>query len=400
MVLKMTSPARIIIIVTSLLLLTGCWNSKELDELGIVVALGVDKTEDGKYELVTQVINPSEIATDAPTTRPPVSIYKSRGDSLFEAFRHMTEKSPRKMYLSQLRLLVIGKTMAEEGMMPSLDIFYRNHEFRTAFYVAIAKNTSPEELLSVLTPYEKIPANKLMRSLESVESNLGSSKAVTIDVLISQIRSKGHHPVLPGLLISGDAEIGATRHNVESIDAPTQLIINHLAVFKKDQLVGWLAKDASQGYNYITGNVKSTVITHPCEDEGVANIEVIRTQASKKAKFKGGQPSISVELDVEGDVGELDCPLDLSKAESIQKINEQAEKEIKRLMETSVKTAQDEFGSDIFGFGNVINRTDPRYWKTVEKDWDNQFKDLKVDFQVKVKIRRKGNSTQPVSKES
>ncbi|QAS53117.1 Ger(x)C family spore germination protein [Halobacillus litoralis] len=400
MVLKMTTPAKIIIIVTSLLLLTGCWNSKELDELGLVVALGVDKSEDGKYELTTQVINPSEIATDAPTARPPVSIYKSRGDSLFEAFRHMTEKSPRKMYLSQLRLLVIGKTLAEEGMMPSLDIFYRNHEFRTAFYVAIAKNTSPEELLSVLTPYEKIPANKLMRSLESVESNLGSSKAVTIDVLISQIRSKGQHPVLPGLLIDGDAEIGATRENVESIDAPTKLIINHLAVFKKDQLVGWLAKEASQGYNYITGNVKSTVITHPCKDEGVANVEIIRTQASKKANFKGGQPSISVELDVEGDVGELDCPLDLSKAESIQKINVQAEKEIKRLMETSVKTAQDEFGSDIFGFGNVINRTDPRYWKTVEKDWDNQFKDLKVDFQVKVKIRRKGNSTQPVSKES
>ncbi|RDY70951.1 Ger(x)C family spore germination protein [Halobacillus trueperi] len=380
-----------------LLLLAGCWNSKELDDLGIVVAVGIDKTEDDQFLLVTQVINPSEIATDAPTTRPPVSIYETTGDSIFEAFRNMTEKSPRKMYLSQLRVLVIGNRLAEEGILPSLDIFYRDHEFRTAFFVTIAKDTGVKDLLKVLTPYEKIPANKLMHSMESVQKSLGSSKGIVIDELIAQILSKGQNPVLPGLLIEGDAEIGTAIENIEKIDAPTQLRVDHLAVMKEDRVIGWLTPDESKGLNYITGDMESTTVSYPCDSEGLVSVEVLRTDSSSKAKFEDRTPSISIELDLEGNVGELNCPIDLTKAESIETINGDVEKKVKQKMEAAIKAAQEDFGSDIFGFGSLIQRKNPDYWKTVEKDWNSHFKELKVEIQVKAQIRRKGNSTQPIT---
>ncbi|MYL69484.1 Ger(x)C family spore germination protein [Halobacillus litoralis] len=391
--------SKAIFLAVCLLLLSGCWNSKELDDLGIVVAVGIDKTEDDQFLLVTQVINPSEIATDAPTTRPPVSIYESTGDSLFEAFRNMTEKSPRKMYLSQLRLLVIGRGLAEEGILPSLDAFYRDHEFRTAFFVTIAKDTGVKDLLKVLTPYEKIPANKLMHSMEAVQRSLGSSKGVVIDELIGQILSKGQSPVLPGLLIDGDSDIGTAIENIEKIDAPTQLRIDNLAVMEEDRLIGWLTPEESKGLNYITGDMKSTTVSYPCGDEGLISVEVLRTDKSSKAKFEDGDPTISIELELEGNVGELDCPIDLTKAESIETINGEVEKRVKQKMEAAIKAAQEDFGSDIFGFGNLIHRKNPAYWKTVEKSWNSKFKELKIDIQVKAQIRRKGNSTQPITKE-
>ncbi|WLR48728.1 Ger(x)C family spore germination protein [Halobacillus litoralis] len=382
-----------------LLLLSGCWNSKELDDLGIVVAVGIDKTEDNQFLLITQVINPSEIATDAPTTRPPVSIYESTGDSLFEAFRNMTEKSPRKMYLSQLRLLVIGRKLAEEGILPSLDAFYRDHEFRTAFFVTIAKDTGVKDLLNVLTPYEKIPANKLMHSMEAVQRSLGSSRGVVIDELIAQIRSKGQNPVLPGLLIDGNAEVGTSIENIEKIDAPTQLRIDNLAVMEEDRLIGWLKPEESKGLNYITGDMESTTVSYPCEDKGLISVEVLRTDNSLKAKFDDGNPTISIELELEGNVGELDCPIDLTKAESIETINGEVENRVKQKMQAAIKAAQEDFGSDIFGFGNLIHRKNPAYWKTIENNWNSKFKELKIDIQVKAQIRRKGNSTQPITKE-
>ncbi|GGF29232.1 germination protein GerKC [Halobacillus andaensis] len=385
-------------IVLCFILLTGCWNSNELDEIGIVVAMGIDKTDDNQYELVAQVINPSEIATDAPTTRPPVSTYSTTGKTLLEAFRKLTHKSPRKMYLSQLRLLVLGKDLAEEGIISSLDLFYREHEFRTGFYVTIAKDTDVDTLLSTLTAYEKIPANKLMNSIEAVETGHGSSKGITIDELISQIHSKGQSPVIAGVFMEGPEEGGTNISNVENIDAPVKLTIDHLGVLKDDRLVGWLDEDASMGYNYILGNIKSSVITHPCQD-GTASIEILRTQSSMDAAFAGGEPSISIELDLEGNIGELNCPIDLSKEDSIQNLNKETEKEIKRLMEASIKSAQNDYETDIFGFGSLIHRKNPKYWKTVENDWDTEFKDLHVDIQVKADLRRKGDSTQPIIKE-
>lgn len=100
---------------------------------------------------------------------------------------------------------------------------------------------------------------------------------------------------------------------------------------------------------------------------------------------------------MEGNVGELNCPIDLTKAESIETINGDVEKKVKQKMEAAIKAAQEDFGSDIFGFGSLIQRKNPDYWKTVEKDWNSHFKELKVEIQVKAQIRRKGNSTQPIT---
>jgi spore germination protein KC len=357
---------RITILFGCLFLLTGCWNSRELDELGIAVALGIDKTDEDLYHLSVQVINPSEIATDAPTTRPPVSTYSTSGKTVLEAFRKLTKKTPRKIYFSQLRLLVLGTKISEEGIMPILDFLYRDHEYRTSFYVVVAKNAAVGSILSIITPYEKIPANKVMNSIDNAEKHWAATKGVSIDKLISAIRSPGEDPVLSGILMEGEENIGTNIRNVENVDAPTKLEVDNLGVFKKDQLIGWLTEEQSQGLIYATGNVNSTVITHPCkEKEGSLSAEIIRSQASMKAELKGNKPTIKIKVEAEGNVGEVDCKIDLSKPESIEKINKEVDKGIEKVIHDSVQAAQ-EFGTDVFGFGNVVHRDHPKYFKTVE----------------------------------
>ncbi|UZM97818.1 hypothetical protein OL548_22945 [Lysinibacillus sp. MHQ-1] len=43
------------------LLLSGCWSKRELNELAIVVALGIDKVED-EFEITVQIVDPSEVS--------------------------------------------------------------------------------------------------------------------------------------------------------------------------------------------------------------------------------------------------------------------------------------------------------------------------------------------------
>lgn len=387
-----------LLMICCLLVLSGCWNSRELDELGIAVSLGLDKNEEGDYLLSVQVINPSEIATEAPTTRPPVSTYTTTGETLFEAFRRLTTKSPRKIYFSQLRLVVVGTKLAEEGIMPALDFFYRDHEFRPSFYVMVAKNASVEDMLSVITPFEKIPANKIMNSIDNVMNNWGASQGVSLDKLISAIRSPGEEPALGGIILEGSADIGTNMSNVENVDAPTKLEIDHIAVFKSDKLAGWLTEEESQGLNFVKGNVNSTILTSPCEDEGTLSVEILRSQPIMVAKMKGDKPSITIDIHAEGNIGEVDCKVDLGKPNAIKKINKEAEKNIKEKVQSAITVAQEEYASDMFGFGNVVERDEPKYWKKAKNDWESQFKDLDITVKVKVAVRRKGNSTQPIDK--
>ncbi|GGC73459.1 spore germination protein KC [Thalassobacillus devorans] len=391
---------RLSITLACLLFLTGCWNSRELDELGIAVALGIDKTEEGNYLLVVQMINPSEIATEAPSTRPPVSLYQSEGETIFEALRKMTLNAPRKIYMSQLRLLVIGPGLAEEGILPTLDLLYRDPEFRTSFLVTVAKDVEVEDLLSVITAYEKIPANKIMDSIIAAESHWAATHGIYIDQIVSDIRSPGKSPVLTGILLEGSEEAGNNVSNVENVDSPARIHVDHLSVFKGDRMLGWLNEDESKGYNYIVGNVKSTLINFPCEEKesGKIGVEILRTNAAIDATKTGSKPSITVTVEAEGNVGEIQCDLDLTKPDTLKKIADKAETDIKQKLTAAITAAKEQYQTDIFGFGNALSRKEPVYWKRVEKDWDEHFVDMDVKVEVKLEIRRKGTIVQPVQK--
>ncbi|WP_173917664.1 Ger(x)C family spore germination protein [Halobacillus sp. Marseille-Q1614] len=389
-----------LVLTACLVFLSGCWDSREMDDLGIGVALGIDKTEEGKYVVYVQLINPSEIATEAPSTRPPVSLYKEEGDTLFEALRKMTTTSPRRVYLSQLRLVVLSSALAEEGILSTLDFLYRDHNMRTSFFLTVAKDSNVEDILSVITAYEKIPANKVMDTLKNAEESWAATHGVNIDDVISDIHSKGIHPVMTGVTMKGSEEIGNNISNVENIDSPTRLEVDNLAIFKGDRLIGWLNEDESKGYNDIAGNVKGTIVNLPCEEgEGKVAIEIIRTQAAIESEMNNEKPAIIVSLEAEANVGEVQCDIDLSKIKTIKKLDEQLEKTLKDRMELAIDSAQEKYKSDIFGFGNSIHRQHPKYWKKVEKSWDEHFPELDVKVDVSTDIRRKGTTAQPAIKE-
>ncbi|MED3810510.1 Ger(x)C family spore germination protein, partial [Priestia megaterium] len=52
----------ILLMILVTVLLSSCWSKKELTDLAIVSAMGVDKTEDGRYTVTLQIINPGNVA--------------------------------------------------------------------------------------------------------------------------------------------------------------------------------------------------------------------------------------------------------------------------------------------------------------------------------------------------
>lgn len=101
-----------------IVLLSGCWDYRELNELSLAMAMGVDKDKDtGGVRVTLQIVNPKEIAGRTVTGRNvPVVIYSSTGKSLFEATRKVTLKESRRINLQHLRVLVIGESLAREGV--------------------------------------------------------------------------------------------------------------------------------------------------------------------------------------------------------------------------------------------------------------------------------------------
>jgi spore germination protein KC len=373
-----------------LITVTGCWNRRELNTLAIAVGYGIDKVGDN-YEVSVQVVNPGEASSKKSTgNRSPVVLYRATGASVFEALRKMTKESPRKIYSSHVRVLVIGESMARKGIGDVLDFMSRDHEFRKDFNVVVAKDSEASKLLSIMTSMEIIPTVELFDSLEASQKVWAPTVKVTLNKLISDLTSEGKHLVLTGVKATGDIEVGKMKKNVEAIEQESRLKSDGLAVFNGDKLIGWLNDTESKAYNYITDNVNNTVGYEPCPDGGGLSVEVIRSKTNVKGKLVNDSPVIDVNIRMEANVGEVACRIDLTDTKSIEELETIGEGVVKGFIEAAIKRVQKQYKVDIFGFGEVFRRTEPKTWKKLEKQWDKQFANLPVNVNMDVKIRRLG----------
>ncbi|WP_155591295.1 Ger(x)C family spore germination protein [Lysinibacillus cavernae] len=366
------------------LVLSGCWSKRELNELAIVVALGIDKVDD-EYEISLQIVDPSEISMrQATTQRAPVVSYHSKGETIFEAIRKMTTTAARKPYFAHLQVVVLGEDLAKEGISEALDLISRDHEFRKDFDVVMSHEATAKEVLNVLTPIEKVPANKMLNSLKVSERAWGTTIAVNIDELVTTLSNKDAGALISAIEIHGDKKLGADQTNVQRVKTPVLLQYAGLAVFKEDKFMGLLTEGESKSISFLKDKIQSTIEIIACPKKGTLSTEITQSTTKVKGSFEHGEPKIDVQIIVEQNVGEVECDIDLTKNKSIDYVNKKTAQGIEERIKKTLETIQQQYEVDVFGFGDALHRTDAKQWKKIKDDWISIFPDLTVDVHVKV----------------
>ncbi|QIZ08285.1 hypothetical protein HFZ78_17410 [Priestia megaterium] len=81
----------------------------------------------------------------------PIAVYKSAGNTLKEAGRHLTKQISRRLYYGHTNLVVVYEEVARTDLLNILDALDRNPEFRTTTELVVARHSSAEEVISTLS---------------------------------------------------------------------------------------------------------------------------------------------------------------------------------------------------------------------------------------------------------
>ncbi|KAA8756549.1 MULTISPECIES: Ger(x)C family spore germination protein [Paenibacillus] len=372
-------------------LLTGCWDRQELNELGIMLGLGVDKDGD-MIKVSAQVVVPNEVSSKAGGGKgTPVTQYQASAATLFEAIQKLTETSPRRIFMAHIRVLVFGEEYArKDGIYDVIEALMREPTARPDYYVMVAKNTTASHVLDVLTPLENIPAEKLFNSLDVSAKTWSPTTTVTGDELMDFMISPGIQPVITGVEILGNKEQSGNKENIATIRSPARLNTTGLSVFRKDKLIGWLTEDESKGYNYIRDNVESTVSHMPCRKKGNVTFKALRTTTKRKAKIVNGKPVINIDIKNVSSIGAVECGIRIGSMKVLKELESDSEERLIELMQESVHSVRRKFHVDIFGFGQEVYHADPKFFKKIENDWDKYFEELDIKYKANVQIKRVG----------
>ena len=381
------------LIILSNMLLTGCPAGREVNKLAIVASVGIDKAGDG-YLVTYQIINPKAIASKKSVAESPVILYTDTGKDLFEILRRITTQSPRKIYGSHLRTIVFGEEMAKEGIQKTLDFYVRDHEYRTDFYFLVAKGTTANNILKVITPLEPIPGIKLYDTLEASEESWAPTKTIKIFDLVNDLIADGKNPVLTGVEVRDPMNNSNSIESLKQSDT-SQLILSSLAAFKKDKLAGWLNESESKGYNYITGNVKDTIGFIQYDEHNQITFEIIKAKAKPKVYLLSDKPAISVEILLKVNLAAQTGDLDITAKDVLDKTSRKLEEKTENVCNDAIKHTK-ELEADVFGFGEEIHRAYPKLWQSIKSDWNKEFVDLPVNVKVDIEINNLGEATKSI----
>lgn len=394
---------RIVIIGLLLILmffsLTACWNQQELTDLTFVMALGIDKGTNERYQVSFQFVNPGNVSSSqfGGGQGPPIAVAKATGNTITEAARNVTKKIPRELYYAHTNLVIISEEVAKEKdlFLSIFDSLGRDPEFRRTTELVIAKGSTAEEILSTITILEKLPVNKITKQIKTNEGMLGEDITVNIDDFVSGIVSTGKEPILTGYMLMGKKGIAKDLKNLEKTIPDAFLQADGLAVFSDGKLTGWIDHNNARGVLWVLNKVKSTQINVNWEDKKNAlNVVPIRSKTKVSVVFKDGKPVIHINVENEGWISEANIAIELTDPKVISKIEKKVEENIKKEILKTVKVAQKQ-KSDIFGFGDRVHRANPKLWKKLKWNWNEYFANLEVKVEVDSYIRREGVKTNP-----
>ena len=354
-----------------------------------MTGIGLDRTEDGKILLAVQVVEPAAIQSTSSgkgkggvMQARPVFVESYKGETVLEAVRGMLSTVDKKMFLSTAQVLILGENLLKDGMEEVLDFFQRNYEVDYRMNILAAKGVSPGEILEIEPDMDSIPATYINGTVENTILRGTVKKTILID-LLKDIGSGGKQPAIGQISKAGEKEV-----RTEGI-----------AVIKNGRLVGWLDSYETRGYLLAINEVRNAIVNVPI-DKGKVAMEIIRSKGRVNVVFDNDEPiMLTVKTKIEANVGGYEGKGRLDSPDNLRTLEEALEEEIKKEIMMVLKKTQQDYSSDIFGFGVEVHKYHPQYWKKVKKNWDDIFSTLPVELQVDAKIRRTGLVNNPIKKD-
>ena len=371
----------IIVLIFNSMVLTGCWNYKEINELAIAAGVAVDKNADDTVHLTIEVVN---ISGGAKTTTYEPKFVESDGDTFFEAVRKAITKDGRKIFWSHAKVAIVSEELAREGILKYLDFLFRDAETREDSWLLISREKTAGEILQskgMLKPIVSYQIDDTMRSQKSISR----FPFIQLYEFFDRVFYKQVSAILPAVQL------------IEQHGEKTPQV-GGTAIFKRDKLVGFLDEEDTEGVLWLRDEIKGgiVILKNVSGTKDKVTLEIFKSKCKITPVMQAGVLKMKVEVDLDAGIGEIMGSADYISSPGKQKLIKVAEEQIEKNIEKVYTLVRDKYNADVFGFGRRIEMKMPAAWNQIKGEWDDFFADLEIEVAVNLKIRGSATTRIPL----
>ncbi len=384
---------KIFLFLLSALLLTGCGNYRELNDLAITTGIAFD-IKDDQYIVSYMIANSNKAETDSKDSETKITVYEGKGNTISSAYMDLNSKNPKIPYISHLEVVIISEDLAKKGTLEALDFLMRNPESRKEFYIVLSKNVEAGTLLKTLAPLESFPSQNIAEIIKSNKDDQSTIVMQKYSDVIANLIDEGIEPIINGIELDGNKEEGQMQESLEKSTPSATIKIDTIGIFKKDKLLGWSTHDETVGINIINNSAGFVLLETKCDDKYMTStLKDIKTKPM--ITFENNIPKIKLEIKADGAILEMQCKRNLEETKVMKELENEFNKRLKNIIDETLYMAQKKYKSDIFGFGNYIYKNNLKKWNIIKDKWDNEiFPEITIDTEIKINLNNKGSLEQ------
>ncbi|HBJ02926.1 Ger(x)C family spore germination protein [Lysinibacillus fusiformis] len=347
----------VILMLTTTLLLSGCWDVTEPQRMYYVQGVGVD-FKDNEYIAYIQLMNFANVAKTEQSNpqAAPTEVGKATGKTIEEAIYKLYRSMDQEVFWGHMTFLLFSeKAMESEHAIPIIDTFLRFRETRYHIWVYCTQDPI-EEVLLVSPILEKSPTATKLSNPKNTSKQESFVEPVNLRQLVIGLNEPNHEMKVPFISINQDWETAK--------ESRTETVFAGVGILSKNSFKGFIKGNTARGIEWMNDATKQGEITiklDNTEERDYLTVDIKKLDVNVKPIVQNNQVKFEVYLKfntiLNGFKGKV-TPSQVRK-----KVESEVKKEIMATFEAGLN-----IDADVYRLSEYLYRDNVKVWKKIQKD--------------------------------
>lgn len=362
------------------ILLTGCWDLKDLQEINYLTAIGFDK-EDGDFVVYGQMLDFTTVAKTESGKSGTTSVWvgRGRGKTLILAIDDLYRTSQLRIFYGHVNAIVIGeKLLKDKTEMDQIEQFVsRFYELRFTPWL-FGTSEAIDEVFSATSIFDLSPEVSILHQpLETYKQ-----RSVFHPLSVRRYALETNEPSRTALLPS----IAFSRGNWSKSNKPQRMLaINGAYAVEGDELLGWFPAERMLGLAWVEPKAYRGPLLLYSGKELQAGLSLEKPKVTIHPRVRGDKAEYAIKVALSGTLNMSLIPMTESDLERLAA--NQVREQIRELYNEGLK-----LDADVLNLATSLYRKNNREWKKLRIGGGLKLTpESLAAIDVSVKIKRTGN---------
>jgi spore germination protein KC/spore germination protein len=368
-----------VITMLSSIILTGCWDRREINDIAFVLSSAFDRSADNQYRFSAMFALPGHMGGEGgggggTGGKNSYFIDSETGSTVHQSLFRLQKRMSRRAFFGHRRSIIISEALAKDGIANFFDFIVRNPENRLSTYVVISKGEAIN-LLKAKPQFERFSAEAIRELAKA---------PFAIDTDLKQVAEKvGKDGSDPIIIYMGVQQSGGEEKNDE-------IAVLGYAQFKGDRMVGVFENGGMLGLSWLIDKPGKYNTTVEVDNGKKATLQVYEGKTDIRPLRNGDHMKFRIEIHASARVKEDQSGLNFSEAHSYLRLNRLLADGIRQDIQAAISQMQ-RLQTDSASFGVLVNRYYPELWNTTLKDeWRQHLADCEFEYSIQAKVTESG----------